>query len=70
MNWTLFLDRDGVINHETFENYITKPEEFKFLEGVTRCNSVLVKYFHKNYCCYKPAGCRKRHNVGKRPYRS
>lgn len=32
--WTLFLDRDGVINHEKHNHYILNPSEFKFYEGV------------------------------------
>ena len=28
---TLFLDRDGVINHEKKESYISIRDEFKFL---------------------------------------
>jgi D-glycero-D-manno-heptose 1,7-bisphosphate phosphatase len=33
-SYTLFLDRDGVINHETFPNYINTWNEFKFYDGV------------------------------------
>ncbi len=29
-SWTLFLDRDGVINQETVGLYITRWEDFKF----------------------------------------
>lgn len=29
--WTLFLDRDGVINKRNFEGYVTTPSEFEFL---------------------------------------
>ena len=29
-DWTLFLDRDGVINHEKKEDYIRNWSEFKF----------------------------------------
>lgn len=32
--WTLFLDRDGVINVESVGSYITSWEEFRFLDGV------------------------------------
>jgi histidinol-phosphate phosphatase family protein len=30
-DWTLFLDRDGVINVRNFEGYITRPSDFQFL---------------------------------------
>lgn len=33
-SWTLFIDRDGVINERNFEGYITTPDKFKFLPGV------------------------------------
>lgn len=33
-DWTLFLDRDGVINLEKKEDYIRHPGEFKFYPGV------------------------------------
>lgn len=33
-SWTLFLDRDGVINVEKHEDYIRNWEEFAFYEGV------------------------------------
>lgn len=32
---TLFLDRDGVINHEEIGTYINNRESFQFYEGVT-----------------------------------
>jgi len=32
--WTLFLDRDGVINHEKPLDYIRKPDELRFYDGV------------------------------------
>jgi histidinol-phosphate phosphatase family protein len=33
-SWTLFLDRDGVINVESVGSYITSWDEFEFHEGV------------------------------------
>lgn len=33
-SWTLFLDRDGVINEENVGSYITSWDEFKFCDGV------------------------------------
>src|ERR1700741_1678568 len=45
--WTLFLDRDGVINHEKYKDYVHKWEEFVFYEGVkdaVRIFSSVFKY--------------------------
>jgi histidinol-phosphate phosphatase family protein len=33
-SWTLFLDRDGVINHEKNKDYIHTWDEFVFYDGV------------------------------------
>lgn len=33
-SWTLFLDRDGVINHRIPGAYVRRPEEFEFFAGV------------------------------------
>ena len=32
-SWTLFLDRDGVINHRIPGDYVKNPTEFKLVEG-------------------------------------
>ena len=44
-DWTLFLDRDGVINHVIPDGYITRWEDFRFLDGVLAALSVLSKIF-------------------------
>jgi D-glycero-D-manno-heptose 1,7-bisphosphate phosphatase len=44
--WTLFLDRDGVINHEKHNDYIHTWEEFVFYEGVKQA----ITIFSKNFC--------------------
>ena len=44
-NWTLFLDRDGVINHEKHLGYINKWEEFVFYEGVKEAIRVFAGRF-------------------------
>jgi len=32
--WTLFLDRDGVINVRLIDDYVNNPDDFIFVEGV------------------------------------
>ena len=44
-NWTLFLDRDGVINKRPPGDYIKKWEEFEFLPGVQDALNILSKKF-------------------------
>ena len=46
-NWTLFLDRDGVINVESVGSYITSWSEFKFHDGVTDALRSLSHVFGK-----------------------
>ncbi len=43
--WTLFLDRDGVINHEKHQDYIHTWDEFVFYDGVTEAIAVFAKIF-------------------------
>ena len=44
-NYTLFLDRDGVINYEKQNDYIHTWDEFKFYEGVLEAMSIFSKKF-------------------------
>ncbi|MGM0613182.1 MAG: D-glycero-alpha-D-manno-heptose-1,7-bisphosphate 7-phosphatase [Bacteroidota bacterium] len=43
--WSLFLDRDGVINQRINEGYVTKTEEFEFLEGVHEALKIFSEIF-------------------------
>lgn len=47
--WTLFLDRDGVINRRIIGGYITKPKYFEFLpfviEGLKRLSIQFSRIF-------------------------
>lgn len=44
-NWTLFLDRDGVINHEKYEDYIYNFGEFVFYDGVLEALEICSRHF-------------------------
>jgi len=44
-SWTLFLDRDGVINKKLPEAYVQHWEEFEFLPGVKTTLAELSKLF-------------------------
>lgn len=46
-NWTLFLDRDGVINVEKDEDYIRNWKEFIFYEQSLQALPLLAKVFNK-----------------------
>lgn len=43
--WTLFLDRDGVINEEKQDDYIHTWQEFQFYAGVHEAMAVFAKLF-------------------------
>jgi D-glycero-D-manno-heptose 1,7-bisphosphate phosphatase len=45
--WTLFLDRDGVINHEKHNDYIHHWDEFYFYDGVPEAIAVFAKIFNR-----------------------
>jgi histidinol-phosphate phosphatase family protein len=44
-SWTLFLDRDGVINKKREYDYVKTWDEFVFLEGSVKAISILSKLF-------------------------
>jgi D-glycero-D-manno-heptose 1,7-bisphosphate phosphatase len=43
--WTLFLDRDGVINHEKHNDYIHTWDEFTFYDGVKQAINIFCSIF-------------------------
>jgi histidinol-phosphate phosphatase family protein len=45
--WTLFLDRDGVINEEVIGDYIRKQKDFQFRPGSLDALVELAQLFHK-----------------------
>lgn len=46
-SWTLFLDRDGVINKRLMGDYVKKVEEFEFLDGVLEALVLMSNYFSR-----------------------
>lgn len=44
-SWTLFLDRDGVINHDKENDYIRNWNEFRFYNTSLEALAILAKYF-------------------------
>ena len=46
-NWTLFLDRDGVINYESETDYIRNWESFRFLPGVIDAFPIFKQFFSR-----------------------
>jgi histidinol-phosphate phosphatase family protein len=46
-NWTLFLDRDGVINHEQRNDYVKKWDEFKFYTESLMALPILANKFSR-----------------------
>lgn len=43
--WSLFLDRDGVINKRIPDDYVKHPDEFEFIEGVTDALRIFTRIF-------------------------
>jgi D-glycero-alpha-D-manno-heptose 1-phosphate guanylyltransferase len=46
-NWTLFIDRDGVINDETIGEYVLSWKQFRFSPGVLEALKLLSEKFGK-----------------------
>lgn len=44
--WTLFLDRDGVINKRIPDGYVMHADEFEFIPGVKEAISIFAGYFN------------------------
>jgi D-glycero-D-manno-heptose 1,7-bisphosphate phosphatase len=46
-SWTLFLDRDGVLNHDKDNDYIRNWEEFRFYDSTLEALATLSKHFSR-----------------------
>lgn len=44
-NWTLFLDRDGVINHEIENGYVNTWQDFTFYDGAKKAFQIFAPQF-------------------------
>ena len=44
-DWTLFLDRDGVINKRLPDDYVKHPDEFELIPGVADALSIFAAIF-------------------------
>ena len=54
--WTLFLDRDGVINEREEDGYITKVEDFSFVPGSIKALEKLSNIFGRIVIVTNQAG--------------
>lgn len=45
LNWTLFIDRDGVVNEEKKDDYIHTWDEFQFYEGAKEAFQIFNEKF-------------------------
>jgi histidinol-phosphate phosphatase family protein len=57
--WTLFLDRDGVINVEKHEDYIHTWEEFVFYPGVKEALKIFTEKFGRIFIITNQRGVAK-----------
>lgn len=48
-DWTIFLDRDGVINKRNFIGYIERIEDFIFLDGAVEAIAALNTFFQYTF---------------------
>lgn len=55
-DWTLFLDRDGVINRRIPGGYVCEWEEFDFLHGVLDALALLNSRFQRIFVVTNQAG--------------
>lgn len=59
-DWTLMLDRDGVINRRIIDGYVTSWAEFEFLPGALDALRVLSQHFRYIFVITNQQGVGKR----------
>jgi len=57
--WTLFLDRDGIINRKIDNGYVTRLSEFEFIPGVLKDINALTKMFARIFVVTNQRGIAK-----------
>jgi histidinol-phosphate phosphatase family protein len=58
-DWTIFLDRDGVINERRPNDYVKTWDEFKFLPGTLEAIEIFSQYFSRIFIVTNQAGIEK-----------
>lgn len=58
-SWTLFLDRDGVINKRLVDDYVKSISEFEFLPGALKALVNLSSFFDKVFIISNQQGVAK-----------
>ncbi|MDE3213549.1 MAG: HAD-IIIA family hydrolase, partial [Bacteroidota bacterium] len=58
-SWSLFLDRDGVINEEKHQDYVQTWEEFRFYEGVKDALGIFARKFGRIFIVTNQRGVAK-----------
>jgi D-glycero-D-manno-heptose 1,7-bisphosphate phosphatase len=59
-SWTLFLDRDGVINERIMGGYVTNIDEFFFLQGVPEAIATFTPLFSNIFVITNQQGIAKK----------
>jgi len=54
--WTLFLDRDGVINEQIINSYVTQWDDFSFISGSIKAIETLSEIFGRIIVVTNQAG--------------
>ncbi len=58
-NWSLFMDRDGVINKRIESNYVKRPEEFELLPGIIESLKHFSEIFGKIFIVTNQQGVKR-----------
>ena len=54
-NWTLFLDRDGVINIRLIDDYVKTIDEFVFTDGFREALAQITPLFSRVFRMLRPS---------------